>query len=42
MKRNNETNMLWEGVGIAVRNILCLAFGAYGFFEVADILLFCR
>ena len=42
MKRNNETNMLWEGVRVVVRNILCLALGAYGFFEVTDILLFCR
>ncbi len=42
MKRIGETSMLWEGFRVVVRDILCLALGAYGFFEVADLLLFCR
>ena len=42
MKRNCETNMLCEGIRIVVRDILCLALGAYGFFLATDTLLFCR
>ena len=42
MKRNSETNMLLEGLGIVVRDILYLALGAYGFFLATDTLLFCR
>ena len=42
MKRNGETNMLWEGIRVVVRDILCLALGAYGFFLATDTLLFCR
>ena len=42
MKRIGETNMLWEGIMVVVRNILCLALGSYGFYLAADTLLFCR
>lgn len=42
MKRNSGTNMLWEGIGVVVRDILSLALGAYGFFLATDMLLFCR
>ncbi len=42
MKRTGETNMLWEGIRVVVRDILCLALGSYGFYLVSDTLLFCR
>ncbi len=42
MKRIGETSTLWEGFGVVVRNIVCLALGSYGFFLAADTLIFCR
>lgn len=42
MKIFGKTNMLWEGILVVGRNIVCLALWAYGYFLVVDTLLFCR